>query len=46
MNIDVFICNTTSAILQSKLLFLFPFELFLEKFDVWLKHGTRMLNVS
>ena len=46
MNIAVFICNTSSAILQSKLLFLFPFGLVLEKFDVWLKHGTKMLNAS
>ena len=38
MNIAVFICNTSSAILQSKLIFLFPFGLVLEKTGVSFKH--------
>ena len=40
MNIAVFMYNTSSAILQFKLLN--PFGLVLEKFGVCLKHGTIM----
>ena len=37
-NVAIFFCNASFAILQSKFLFLFPFELVLEKFVVFLKH--------
>ena len=42
INIAVFICNTSSTILQSKLFFWFPFGLVLERFFVWLNQGTVM----
>ena len=42
MDITVFICNISSAILQFKLLFLFPFGLVLEKMGFWFKHETIM----
>ena len=42
MNIAVFTCNISSAILQSKFFFLFPFVLVLGKNGVWFEHETIM----
>ena len=42
MNVTFFVCNISSAILQSKLLFLFPFGLVIEKIGLWFKHETIM----
>ena len=42
MNIAVFTSNISSAILQSKFFFLFPFVLVLEKNGVSFEHETIM----